>query len=107
MRILLDENLDWRLKRDLPGHTVESVPLIGWAGLKNGALLAQAETQFDVLITMDGGMPHQQNLSRFKIAVIALKARSNRLADTRPLMPKVLRALPITMPGTVTVIQLE
>jgi predicted nuclease of predicted toxin-antitoxin system len=31
MRLLLDENLDWRLRRDLPGHQVESVPLIGWA----------------------------------------------------------------------------
>lgn len=104
MRILLDENLDWRLKRELPGHTVESVPLIGWAGLKNGALLAQAETQFDVLVTMDGSMSHQQNLARFKIAIIALKAPSNRLADTRPLMPKVLAALSTTKPGTVTVI---
>jgi hypothetical protein len=36
VRILLDENLDWRLRRELPGHEVESVPLIGWAGLKNG-----------------------------------------------------------------------
>ena len=44
MRILLDENLDWRLRRDLPGHTVEPVPLIGWAGLKNGALLTEALT---------------------------------------------------------------
>ena len=104
MRILLDENLDWRLKRDLPGHTVESVPLIGWAGLKNGALLAKAENKFDVLITMDGSMPHQQNLARFKIAVIALKAPSNRLADTRPLMPKVLAAITTAQPGTVTVI---
>ena len=104
MRILLDENLDWRLKRDLPGHTVESVPLIGWAGLKNGALLAKAENKFDVLITMDGSMPHQQNLARFKIAVIALKAPSNRLADTRPLMPKVLGAITTAQPGTVTVI---
>jgi hypothetical protein len=43
VRILLDENLDWRLQRDLPGHEVKSVPLIGWAGLKNGDLLTQAE----------------------------------------------------------------
>jgi len=40
---LLDENLDWRLRRDLPGHAVGSVPLIGWAGLENGALLAEAQ----------------------------------------------------------------
>ena len=36
MRILLDENLDWRLRRDLPEHQVESVPLFGWGGIQNG-----------------------------------------------------------------------
>jgi len=104
VNILLDENLDWRLRRDLPGHTVESVPLIGWAGLKNSALLAEAEKRFDVLLTMDSSMMHQQNLARFRIAVIALRARSNRLADTRPLIPKVLAILPNVQPGTVTVV---
>lgn len=104
MRILLDENLDWRLRRDLPGHEVESVPLIGWAGLKNGALLAEADKRFDVLLTMDSNMVHQQNLARFRIAVVALQSRSNRLADTRPLMPKVLELLPKLRPGTLTVV---
>ena len=98
MNILLDENLDWRLRRDLPGHTVESVRLIGWAGLKNGVLLAEAEKRFDVLVTMDSNMVHQQNLARFRIAVIALPARCNRLADTRPLMPKVLICLRVSNP---------
>jgi predicted nuclease of predicted toxin-antitoxin system len=54
MRLLLDENLDWRLQRDLPAHQVESVPLIGWAGMENGELLRKAiEAGFDVLVTMD------------------------------------------------------
>src|SRR2546425_11304598 len=104
MRLLLDENLDWRLRRDLPGHTVESVPLIGWAGLKNSALLNEAEKGFDVLLTMDSNMVHQPNLPHFHIAVIALNARSNRLADTRPLMPKVRAILPTVQPGTLTVV---
>ena len=104
MKILLDENLDWRLLRDLPGHTVESVPLIGWAGLKNGALLAEAEKRFDVLVTMDGNLVHQQKLARFRIAIIALSARSNRLADTRPLMPKVLYVMSTVQPGTMSVV---
>jgi predicted nuclease of predicted toxin-antitoxin system len=104
VNILLDENLDWRLRRDLPGHTVESVPLIGWAGLKNSALLEEAEKRFDVLLTMDSSMMHQQNLARFRVAVIALRARSNRLAETRPLMPKVLDILPNVQPGTLTVV---
>ena len=63
MNILLDENLDWRLARDLPGHSVESVPLIGWAGFKNGALLAEAEKRFDVLITMDSNMVYQRSVA--------------------------------------------
>ena len=50
MNILLDGNLDWRLRRDLPGHSVESVPLIGWAGFKNGALLAEAEKRAHILL---------------------------------------------------------
>jgi len=104
VKILLDENLDWRLQRDLPGHTVESVPLIGWAGIKNGVLLARANERFDVFITMDASMPKQQNLAKLRLAVIGLKAPSNRLADTRPLMPKVLAALPHVRPGKVVVI---
>ena len=104
MRILLDENLDWRLRQDLPGHEVESVPLIGWAGLKNGALLTRAEEQFEVLLTMDSNMRHQQNLAKYRIAVIALEAPSNRLADTRPLMPQVLVLLRAVKPGTVTIV---
>lgn len=104
MRILLDENLDWRLCKDLTGHRVESVSRIGWAGIKNGELLERAVGQFDVLITMDGSLPHQQNLSRFQIAVVGLRARSNRLADTRPLMGEVLTRLASLRNGTYTVI---
>jgi predicted nuclease of predicted toxin-antitoxin system len=105
VRILLDENLDWRLSRELPAHQVDSVPLIGWSGVKNGELLDRAQKQYDVLITMDSNMRHQQNLSKFKLAIIALQAPSNRLADTRPLMAKVLAALSTAKPGTLTLIQ--
>ena len=101
MRILLDENLNWRLEQFLPGHEVKSVPRIGWAGLKNGKLLARAQENFDVLVTMDGSMASQQNLSKIKIAIVALRAPSNRLEDTSPLMPKVLALLPTLKPGKV------
>jgi predicted nuclease of predicted toxin-antitoxin system len=101
MRLLLDENLNWRLKRSLVGHEVESVPLIGWAGVQNGALLKKAvESGFDVLITMDNNMPYQQDISRHPLAVIALRAKSNRLADTELLMPLVIQILPNLKKGT-------
>ena len=105
MRILLDENIDWRLRRDLPGHETESVPLIGWAGIQNGELLRKAvEEGFEVLVTMDSNMVHQQNIGRYAIAMIALRAKSNRLDDTRPLMKKVLALLPQSKAGKVTFI---
>ena len=103
-RILLDENLDWRLKRELPEHTVESVPLIGWAGLKNGELLARAELQFDFFITMDSNLRYQRNIVDYNIAVIVLQANSNRLADTRPLIPKVISLIDNIRPGTLTTV---
>ena len=103
MRLLLDENLDWRLRRDLLDHQVESVPLIGWAGIENGELLRKAvEPRFDVLVTMDSNMVHQQNIGQYAISVVALRAQSNRLANTRPLMPALLALLPNIKPGTVT-----
>ena len=105
MRILLDENLNWRLERFLPGHEVQSVQRVGWAGLKNGKLLARAAEQFDVLITMDGSMASQQNLAQLRLAIVALSAPSNRLDDTSPLMPKVLAMLPSLKPGTVVKIR--
>ena len=57
MGILLDENLDWRLRRELPAHEVESIVQLGWAGIENGALLKKAvEARFELLVTMDGSM---------------------------------------------------
>jgi Domain of unknown function (DUF5615) len=101
---LLDENLDWRLRRDLPGHEVESVPLIGWAGIENGALLERAQKKFNALITMDSNMVRELDIQRLKLAVIVLRAPSNRLSDTRPLMAQVLARLSTVKAGTVTVI---
>jgi len=105
MRILLDENLNWRLERFLPGHFCASVPRIGWAGIKNGQLLARAEQQgFDVL-SMDGSLAAQQNLANLHLAVVVLRAVSNRLEDTSPLMPQVLALLPTLRAGQVVEVE--
>jgi predicted nuclease of predicted toxin-antitoxin system len=104
LRILLDENVDWRLERDLPGHEVKSVPRIGWAGIENGELIQRAQTQFDVLITMDSRMVGDLNIEGTKLRVIVLKAKTNMLADTRPLMAEVLARLPTLELGTVLTI---
>ena len=102
MRLLLDECLDRRLATNIQGHDVKTVPDAGWAGLKNGDLLSRAQHEFDALVATDRNLPFQQDLSRFAIAVIVLRAQSNRIADLRRLIPQLLGALPVARRGEVT-----
>ena len=102
MRILLDENVDRRLKRDLTGeHEIITVAEAGWAGKNNGELLRLAENRFDVLLSTDKGIPYQQNVSRFDLAVVLLRAKSNAYEDLAPLMDEVKGKLEDAEPGTV------
>ncbi|MEW6248919.1 MAG: DUF5615 family PIN-like protein [Nitrospirota bacterium] len=89
MRILLDECVDRRFAKEIAGHEVATVPQQGWAGIKNGDLLALAQEQFDVFVTVDRNLAFQQDLPQFNIAVVVLQAPSNRLWDLRPLVPKL------------------
>ncbi|MGH9651676.1 MAG: hypothetical protein ACRD3I_14570, partial [Terriglobales bacterium] len=73
----------------------------GWAGLANGELLAVAQNEFDLFLTVDTNLPYQQNLQGFQIAVILLRAKTTRLADLKPLLPRLAQALLRTRPGEV------
>lgn len=87
MRVLLDENLPQRLIRELDDdHKAWTVGQCGWKGTENGELLGKAEAEFDVFLTTDQGIPHQQNLAEIELGIVLLRARSNRLLDLRPLM---------------------
>ena len=99
MKILLDECIDRKLAREFPDYEVKTVPQMGWAGVKNGQLLTLAESEFDVFITVDRNLSFQQNLPQFDMAVIVLQAPSNRLADLKPLAPKVLAILATVAKG--------
>ena len=104
MRVLLDECLPRRLKRELVGHEVSTAPEMGWASKKNGQLLSLAQVDFDIFLTSDRNLSHQQNLSTFDIAVVVLVAPSNRIDDLRPLVPRVLEVLPTAKRGAVTIV---
>lgn len=94
MRVLLDENLDWRLVRYFDADfQVTTVSRQGWKGMRNGELLEQAAAMFDALVTMDKGIEHQQNLRKYDIGVILISARSNRLEDVQPAMLRVNEVL--------------
>ena len=102
MRILLDECIDRRFARELEGHEAVTVPQAGWAGIKNGELLTRAQAQFDIFVTVDRNLAFQQNIPQFTIAVIVLQAPTNRLKDLRPLLLKLLQALPTVPKGQVS-----
>ncbi len=72
MRVLLDECLPRGLKRELPRHDVRTAPEMGWTSKRNGELLQLAQREFDVFLTVDRNLRHQQNLTSFEIAVIVL-----------------------------------
>ena len=101
MRVLLDECLPRKLKRDLAGHDTRTVPEMGWASKENGDLLGLAAGHFDVFLTVDRNLSYQQDMGRFNIAVVVLVARGNRLADLRPLIPQVLEVLAVIRAGQV------
>ncbi|HUK81346.1 MAG TPA: DUF5615 family PIN-like protein [Verrucomicrobiae bacterium] len=104
MRILLDECVPKRLRKEFPGHEVSHVTEMGWASIKNGRLLALAEKTFDVFVTVDRNLSFQQHLLKYKIAVLVVRSRRNRRRDLLPLMPQVVSALPKCKTGRVTTV---
>ena len=99
MRVLLDENLPRTLAAELTGHHVSSVQAEGWSGTKNGALLQQAGEHFDALLSMDRGLPHQQNLSGLGLRILIIRAPSNRMVHLQPLVDSILKTLAAMSPG--------
>lgn len=94
MRVLLDEQLDQRLRTLFgPEFQIETVRYRGWDGLADGELLHRAAAEYDALVTMDRGIPHQQNVVRLSLGIVVLGAISNRRADTAPLVPALCEAL--------------
>ena len=104
MRVLLDECVDRRFARDLTGHEVTTVPRRGWAGIKNGDLLRLAEKEFDAFITVDRKLSRQQDLIKFRIPLLLLRARTNRIQDIRPLAAQLLEKLARAHAGVLTTI---
>jgi len=88
MKILIDECLPRALKRHLRDHDCRTVQEMGWSGKKNGELLTVAVgDQFEVLVTIDQRMEHQQNLAVRNIALLVIEAASNQIEDLVPIMP--------------------
>lgn len=101
MKLLLDECVPRKLKFMFvaAGHRCETVRDAGFGGKTNGELLTLAESRFDVLVTIDKNIRHQQNLAGRNIAVLILRAPSNDISDISPLVVQALIALQTLKPG--------
>jgi hypothetical protein len=130
VRLLLDECVDRRLARNIRGHDVSTVSELGWAGIRNDASIVGSPATFagtmfpqfpnlggpafamvsslrERLVNLTSSLPstaiwHFSNTSDLPLAVVVLRARSNRLTDLEPLVPALLGALSTLQAGKVT-----
>ena len=73
MLVLFDQSTPVPIRPFLKGHTVETAWQRGWDKLKNGDLLRAAEEAgFEVLVTPDKNIRHQQKLKNYTIAIVIL-----------------------------------
>ena len=100
-RILLDECVPARLRHEIPGFEVRAVREYGWASKPDGELLRAADAEFDVLVTVDRGLVHQQNLAGLRLRVVVLVAYDNHIRSLRLLLPELLTVLVALQPGQI------
>ena len=90
MKILLDESIDVRLKKQFAEYECFTVKDMDWKGVKNGTLLRNCENnEFGVLITTDRNLNSQQNISAYNVKVVVLIAVDNTLSKHELLIPSV------------------
>jgi len=101
MRVLPDSCVPRRLVGSLPEHQVRTAPEFGWGDLDDGPLLDAMAGSFDALVTVDRALVKQQRIADRPFAIMLLRARSNRLADLLPLVPRLIETLRAARPGRV------
>ena len=105
MRILLDQGTPVAIRHELVSHDVRTASEEGWSTLLNGELLRVAEVAgFDVLLTTDTSLPHQQNLKGRRIAVVVLN--KNRWLLIKPRLAEIVSAVGLAKPGTFSVVEI-
>jgi hypothetical protein len=106
-RVLLDEDLPHKLRPQLAEFDVWTVLRAGWAGVKNGALLQLAEESFDVFVTGDQNIPHQQNLRNTSLGIVLLRTGGTRFKDIQPYLQEVRDAIASVAPAELVFVPLE
>jgi hypothetical protein len=73
MLVLFDQGTPVGLRSFLTAHTIHTTAQRGWDRLENGDLLKAAEDAgFEVFVTPDKNIRHQQNLKLRAIAIVVV-----------------------------------
>jgi hypothetical protein len=100
VKILLDECLPLDFRHSFPDHETHTAEWAGLKGRKNGDLLRSAEAAgYEVLLTVDQGMPHQQSSTGRRVSIVLVRSRTNQLEDLIPLANAILALLKTIKPG--------
>lgn len=106
MRILLDECIPVDFRHGFPDHEVHSVRWAGFKGKTNGELLRAAEAAgYEVLLTVDHGLPHQNSLVGLNLSILVIRGKTNQMEDLLPFVDSVRRALNQIKPGEIESIE--
>jgi len=77
VRVLFDQGVPVPLRRHLADHAVKTAAELTWATLSDRELLDRAEADgFDLLITTDRNLKHQQVLTGRRLAILVLSTTS-------------------------------
>jgi hypothetical protein len=77
-------------------------------GKKNGELLRMAELAgYEVLLTVDQGIPHEQNLAGRNLSIILLHSRTSQIEELLLLLDAILKAVESIQPGQIVAIPLS
>jgi len=88
MKVLLDECVTKKLKAYLKDFDVSTVTRLGWSGVKNGKLMTLCvENGFDVLLTIDKNLSYQQNLNKYKIAIVVFNSVTSKIEELSLFVP--------------------
>lgn len=88
MKILLDECVTKRLKKQLPEFEVFTVNELKISGIKNGALMNYCiDNKFDILLTIDKNLMFQQNIEKYSVTIVVLNSFTSKLEELTLFMP--------------------
>ncbi len=102
MHILLDECVNPRLRQAFPDHEVLTVAKAKWRALPDAKLIAQAQGQCDVMVTIDQGFEHEHNLKKLSFGIVIVHVPRNRMEYYRPLFPALSDAVVRVKAGQVS-----